>query len=106
MRARWLSLSALVLGFGVWTFAQPAAAPVRLTLSQGTSMAAARTSTVTWPLFCLRWSSPVLGRLPAATASIISRRTARSASGARCTRSSGWSASSGERSRSLRVPAF
>ena len=32
MRARWLSLSALVLGFGVWTLAQPAARSVRLTL--------------------------------------------------------------------------
>jgi Tol biopolymer transport system component/imidazolonepropionase-like amidohydrolase len=41
MRARWLSLFALVVGFGVYTLAQPAAVPVRLTLAQGTSMAAA-----------------------------------------------------------------
>ena len=41
MRARWLSLPALVVGLGVWTLAQPAAPEVRLTLAQGTSMAAA-----------------------------------------------------------------
>ena len=64
MRARWQSLSALVLGFGVWTFAQPAAAPVRLTLSQGTSMAAALSPdgrTIAIDLLGALWVMPAEG---------------------------------------------
>jgi Tol biopolymer transport system component len=64
MRARWLSLFALVVGLGVWTLAQPAAPPVRLTLAQGTSMAAALSPdgrTIALDLLGALWLMPADG---------------------------------------------
>lgn len=64
MRARWLSLFALIVGFGVWTLAQPAAPPVRLTLAQGTSMAAALSPdgrTIALDLLGALWLMPADG---------------------------------------------
>lgn len=64
MRARWLPVPVLIVALSVWTLAQPAARPVRVSLAQGTSMAAALSPdgrTIALDLLGALWLMPAEG---------------------------------------------